>query len=223
MKDFCGTSMRYPVGLANYKKYGYVPADLEMESVARTLEYAYDGWCIAQMARMLGKDSDYEYFIKRSESYKNVIDPTTHLARGRLADGSWRTPFDPFLSNHRRDDYCEGDAWQWTFFVPHDVAGLAKTMGGADALATQLDSLFTLVGKPLFSRFLKSTIPWGNASAGRRPRKNHGRSKRRRSMRRNGSPVVSGSRARTVSTGPVSNTSSGTGDQWVRSSDDSAP
>ena len=147
MKDFCGTSMRYPVGLANYKKFGYVPADLEMESVARTLEYAYDDWCIAQMAKMLGKNRDYQYFIKRSESYQNVIDPTTHLARGRLADGSWRAPFDPFLSNHRRDDYCEGDAWQWTFFVPHDVAGLAKTMGGPAALASQLDALFSLDSK----------------------------------------------------------------------------
>jgi predicted alpha-1,2-mannosidase len=147
MKDFCGTSMRYFVGLKNYKQYGYIPADLEMESVARTLEYSYDDWCIAQMAKMLGKTSDYDYFIRRSESYKMVLDPATHLARGRLADGSWRTPFDPFFSNHRRDDFCEGDAWQWTFFVPHDVAGLATAMGGTAVLAAQLDSLFSLDSK----------------------------------------------------------------------------
>lgn len=147
MKDFCGTSMRYPVGLKNYKQYGYVPADLEMEAVARTLEYAYDDWCVAQMAKMLGKQNDYDYFIQRAESYRKVVDPTTRLARGRMADGSWRTPFDPFLSNHRRDDYCEGDAWQWTFFVPHDVTGLAKQMGGNNVLVTQLDSLFTLDSK----------------------------------------------------------------------------
>jgi predicted alpha-1,2-mannosidase len=147
MKDFCGTSMRYPVGLKNYKKFGYVPADLEMESVARTLEYAYDDWCIAQMAKMLGKKNDYEYFIKRSGNYKNVLNPASRLMRGRLADGSWRTPFDPFFSNHRRDDYCEGDAWQWSFFVPHDAVGLAEAMGGTSQLLSQLDMLFVLDSK----------------------------------------------------------------------------
>ncbi|MFA5264898.1 MAG: GH92 family glycosyl hydrolase [Opitutaceae bacterium] len=144
MKDFCGTSMGYFVGLKNYKKYAYIPADMEMESVARTLEYAYDDWCIAQMAKMLGKTNDYNYFIKRSENYKSLLDPDTLLMRGRLADGSWRTPFDPLFSNHRRDDYCEGDAWQWSFFVPHDVIGLAESMGGKQVLISQLDSLFTL-------------------------------------------------------------------------------
>ena len=147
MKDVCGTSMRYFVGLKNYKTYGYVPADLEMESVARTLEYAYADWCIAQMARMLKKDNDYKYFIKRSENYKNILDPASRLMRGRLANGSWRTPFDPVASNHRRDDYCEGNSWQWSFFVPHDVVGLAESMGGKSELVSHLDSLFTLDSK----------------------------------------------------------------------------
>lgn len=144
MRDTTGFSMRYFVGLKNYKKYGYIPADLEMESVARTLEYAYNDWNIAQMAKMLGKQEEYQYFLKRSASYQSVFDPTTKLMRGRMANGSWRTPFDPFASNHRRDDYCEGNAWQWTFFVPHDVKGLATIMGGNRYLLDRLDTLFNL-------------------------------------------------------------------------------
>jgi predicted alpha-1,2-mannosidase len=147
MKDTTGFSMHYFVGLMNYKKYGYVPADLEMESVARTLEYAYNDWNVAQMAKMLGKKDDYNYFLKRSASYRNVFDVQTQLMRGRFADGSWRAPFDPFASNHRRDDYCEGNAWQWTFFVPHDVRGLANLMGGKGYLVSRLDTLFTLPSK----------------------------------------------------------------------------
>lgn len=142
MKDTTGFSMRYFVGLKNYKKYGYIPADLEMESVARTLEYAYNDWNVAQMAKMLGKADDYKYFLKRSTSYQNVYDSQTRLMRGRCVNGSWRTPFEPFTSNHRHDDYCEGNAWQWTFFVPHDVRGLANAMGGREFLIARLDTLF---------------------------------------------------------------------------------
>lgn len=144
MRDTTGFSMRYFVGLKNYRRYGYVPADLEMESVARTLEYAYNDWNIAQMAKMLGKQEDYLYFLKRSASYRSVFDTTTKLMRGRMANGTWRTPFDPFSSYHRRDDFCEGNAWQWTFFVPHDVQGLATMMGGRKYLLDRLDTLFNL-------------------------------------------------------------------------------
>lgn len=147
MKDTIGYSMRYFVGLKNYKKFGYVPADLEMESVARTLEYSYDDWSLSQMAKMLKKKTDYDYFINRAKSYQHVFDKQTSLMRGRLSNGTWRTPFDPFSSNHRRDDYCEGNAWQWTFFVPHDVNGLAKLMGGKKKLIARLDTLFTLQSK----------------------------------------------------------------------------
>jgi predicted alpha-1,2-mannosidase len=144
MKDTSGFSMRYFVGLKNYKKYGYVPADLEMEAVARTLEYAYDDWSLAQMAKMLNKKEDYGYFLKRAASYRNIFSKESQLMRGRFADGSWRTPFDPYASNHRRDDYCEGNAWQWSFFVPHDVKGLAQIMGGKEKLIARLDTLFSL-------------------------------------------------------------------------------
>jgi predicted alpha-1,2-mannosidase len=143
MKDTSGFSMRYFVGLKNYKKYGYVPADLEMEAVARTLEYAYDDWSLAQMAKMLNKKEDYNYFLNRANSYQNIFSKESQLMRGRFADGSWRTPFDPYASNHRRDDYCEGNAWQWSFFVPHDVKGLAQLMGGKKNLIARLDTLFS--------------------------------------------------------------------------------
>lgn len=144
MKDTCGYSMGYFVGLENYKKYGYVPCDMEMESVARTLEYAFDDWAIAQFASLTNHPDIYKEFRTRSLNYKNVIDPATLLARGKRKDGSWRTPFYPLRSEHRSDDYCEGNAWQWTFFVPHDINGLAEWLGGKEVLASRLDSLFTM-------------------------------------------------------------------------------
>lgn len=82
--------------------------------------------------------------MNRSSNYRNVIDPVTLLARGRTKDGGWRTPFDPLASSHRRDDYCEGNGWQWTFFVPHDVEGLASLLGGKKALEARLDTLFSM-------------------------------------------------------------------------------
>lgn len=144
MKDTCGYSMGYFVGLENYKKYGYVPCDLEMESVARTLEYAFDDEAIARFAALIGNKDTAALFDQRAMNYRNVIDPEMLLARGRDSKGGWRTPFYPLRSEHRKDDYCEGNAWQWTFFVPHDVDGLAEIMGGKRALETRLDSLFTM-------------------------------------------------------------------------------
>lgn len=147
MKDSCGNSMGYFVGLKNYKKYGYVPSDLEMESVARTLEYAYDDWAVARFAQMNLHKKEYDYFSKRASNYKNVIDPVSLFARGKTEAGSWRTLFNPLSSEHRKDDYCEGNAWQWTFFVPHDVDGLASVMGGKKVLAQRLDALFGMSSK----------------------------------------------------------------------------
>lgn len=143
MKDTCGYSMGYFVGLENYKKYGYVPCDLEMEATARTLEYAFDDEATARFADLIGNKEAAAQFHKRAQNYRNVIDPETLLARGRDSKGGWRTPFNPLRSEHRKDDYCEGNAWQWTFFVPHDVEGLARLMGGTDVLEARLDSLFT--------------------------------------------------------------------------------
>lgn len=124
-------------------KIGYVPCDKDNEAVAKALEYAYDDWCIARLAEALGeKDSQarYEEFAK---AYRHYFDPSTRFMRGKDSDGNWRTPFSPRASNHRNDDYCEGTAWQWTWFVPHDVDGLVALMGGREAFIGKLDSLFT--------------------------------------------------------------------------------
>ncbi|HZH35809.1 MAG TPA: GH92 family glycosyl hydrolase, partial [Flavisolibacter sp.] len=139
-----GTIWKKPYGTVNYKKYNYIPADLEDNSVSQTLEFAYDDWCIAQVAKMLGAHKDHEHFMKRSASYKNLFDPSSTFMRGRFKDGSWTQDFDPLYYDHMRTDFCEGTSWVWTFFVPHDIAGLANQIGGTDKLAAKLDRFFTL-------------------------------------------------------------------------------
>lgn len=130
-------------GVNFLKEYGYIPADLENESVTKNLEYAFDDWCIAQTAKKLGKNEDYEYFAERAMSYQQLFDPETKFMRGKLADGSWKVPFDPKFSQHRVGaDYTEGNAWQHSWFVPHDVLGLINLMGGNKAFIKHLDSLF---------------------------------------------------------------------------------
>lgn len=131
-------------GLEHYRDYKYIPADLENESVSKTLEYCYDDWCIAQMAKMLGKDEDHKYYMERASFYKNLFDKNTGFMRGKLSDGRWKESFDPLFSNHRDDEYTEGNAWQYTWFVPHDVEGLIGIMGGEEVFLLKLDSLFTL-------------------------------------------------------------------------------
>jgi predicted alpha-1,2-mannosidase len=110
----------------------FIPSDLENESVSKALEYAYNDWCIAMMAKDLGKQEDYARFMERSKRYLKYFDHDTGFMRGLNLDGSYRTPFDPAYSRHREDDYVEGNAWQWTWFVPHDVIGLVNVMGSAD-------------------------------------------------------------------------------------------
>ncbi len=123
---------------------GYIPADVEYESVANALEYAYSDWAIAQFAKALGKDKEYEEFSKKGKLYQNYFDSESGFMRGKLKDGSWRVPFDPRASNHRQDDYCEGNSWQWSWYVPHDVDGLVALHGSKEAFITKLDSLFTV-------------------------------------------------------------------------------
>ncbi len=122
---------------------GFIPADLENESVSKALEYAYNDWCIAQMAKDLGKQEDYERFMERSKRYQQYFDKETGFMRGVNEDKSFREPFNPKYSNHRVDDYVEGNAWQWTWFVPHDVDGLVDLMGGKVGFITKLDELFS--------------------------------------------------------------------------------
>ena len=129
-----------------YRQYGYIPQDKYGASVTNTLEYSYDDWCIAQVAQKLGYNDDYKYFMKRAASWKNLYDPNTGFMRAKNADGSWVTPFDPFYSEHDPDKamFMEGDAWQYTFFVPQDVDGLISAYGGRQKFVKKLDSLFTV-------------------------------------------------------------------------------
>jgi len=132
--------------LPEYDKLGFVPYDKEKESVSKTLEYAYDDYCIAQAAKKLGKQKEYEYFIRRSKNYRNLYDKQTGYMRGKDSDGKWRTPFAPVAyegpgSVNGWGDITEGFTLQYTWYVPHDVDGLLQLMGKR-LFATRLDSLF---------------------------------------------------------------------------------
>ena len=133
-------------GLKEYRERGYISIEGGNENVSRTLEYALADWCVAQVAKQLGKTDDYAYFLERSKNYRNVFDTQTRFARGRHQDGSWRTPFDPFYSSHEQDDNTEGNAWQYTWLVPHDLDGLVELFGSKKALLEKLDSFFVVQG-----------------------------------------------------------------------------
>ena len=132
------------------KQYGYIPYDLEpdKETVARGLEYALADWCIAQVAKKIGDQETYNYFNERSKSYEKYFDKKSHFMRGKDSQGNFRDlkDFDPLSTKHRNDDYCEGNAWQYTWLVPHDVHGLVKLFGSEKAFIQKLDSLFTVEG-----------------------------------------------------------------------------
>ncbi|WP_319503511.1 GH92 family glycosyl hydrolase [uncultured Draconibacterium sp.] len=130
-------------GLNFIKEKGYIPADSTVESVAMALEYAIDDWCVAAMAKKLGKTEDFELFAKRAKYYENYFNKETGFMRGRIADDSWRTPFNPVHSEHRADDFCEGNAWQYTWLVPHDINGLIGLFESESAFTEKLDELFT--------------------------------------------------------------------------------
>lgn len=128
------------------REYGYIPFDKENESVAKTMEYAIADWSVAEVAKAMGKTDDYNYFKQLSEGYKHYFDPETQFMRGKDSDGKFRTPFDPFHSVHRENDYTEGTAWQYTWLVPHDVEGLIGLFGSKEAFLRKLDSLFIVSG-----------------------------------------------------------------------------
>ena len=132
------------------KQYGYIPYDLEpdKETVARGLEYALADWCIAQVAEIVGDQENYKYFNERSKSYKHYFDKNLKFMRGKDSKGNFRDieEFDPLSTKHRNDDYCEGNAWQYTWLVPHDVHGLVKLFGSEKAFIQKLDSLFIVEG-----------------------------------------------------------------------------
>jgi predicted alpha-1,2-mannosidase len=132
-------------GLKYYKEYGYIPYELLDESVTITLEYAYNDWCVAQMAKALGKQKDYEYFTERAKAYKELFNSETGFMRGKAKDGkTWNTPFDPKHSNHRENtDYTEGNAWQHSWFVLHESKEFIQLHGGAENFTEKLEQLFT--------------------------------------------------------------------------------
>ena len=137
------SSMLDHLGLDAYKKQGFISIDDEHESVSKTLEYAYDDWCIAQMAQILNKKEDYEYFMKRSQSWKNVFDWNIGFMRPKK-NGGWDKPFDPREINN---NYTEGNSWQYSFFVPQDIPGMIDAYGGSEKFEAKLDEMFNSESK----------------------------------------------------------------------------
>ena len=125
------------------EKYGFVPADSVPESVSWGLEMAYYDWCISQIAAKAGNMELAKEYAAKAEYYKRYLDPETKMMRGVMADGSFRTPFNPRYSSHMKSDYTEGNAFQWSFFAPHDMDNFIATIGGKKELETRLDTLFT--------------------------------------------------------------------------------
>ena len=136
------SNVEYFDGIGDYKKYGYIPEDKNGSSVSKTLEYAYDDWCIAQMAKQLDKSSEEKEYLKRSTSYENVFDASIGFMRPKLSDGMFKKEFDP-LDTHGQG-FIEGNAWNYGLYVPQDIDNLIKLMGGKDKFSTHLDSLFTM-------------------------------------------------------------------------------
>ena len=130
-------------GLEAYRRLGWVPCDQENESASKTLEYAFDDYCVAQMAKALGKKDDYEYFTRRAGNYKNVFDSSTSHVRGKDSQGKWRTPFDPHgYGEGAQNDFTEATAAQYTFYNPQNVPAMIALIGGKEKFAKQLDDLF---------------------------------------------------------------------------------
>ena len=138
------SAMQDDFGVKQLKEYGYIPYDKYNKSVSTALEYCFDDWCIARMAKDLGKEKDFEYFMKRSESYKNYFDKEYSLMNGYSSTGQFRRPFDPFYSSYGECDWVEGNSWQYSFFVPHDVPGLVRLFGSEEKFEAALDTLFTI-------------------------------------------------------------------------------
>ncbi len=138
------SSMLDERGMGARKQFGFIPYTEMQESVAYDMEYAIADRAVAEVAKRLGKEEDYSYFLERSKSYQHLFDPVTGFMRGRGVEGRFRAPFNPVASTHRDDDYCEGNAWQYTFLVPHDLEGLVDCFGSSDRFVVKLDSLFTI-------------------------------------------------------------------------------
>jgi len=138
--------------LGSYMRLGYVPEGNASHPVSKTLEFAYDDWCIAQVARIAGDDGKYDEYMKRSKGFTHLYDETTGFMRPRYADGRWKAEFDP-LDTHGQG-FIEGNAWTYSLFVPHNIEGMISLMGGEERLVERLDSLFTM---ELDDRYIERT------------------------------------------------------------------
>ncbi len=136
-------------GIEEYIEKGYIPererksTGIHCDGAAQTLEYSYDHWCIAQLANALGHKDDYEYFIDKSQNYRNIYDAETGFMRPRNPDGSFLEPFDPLS----KEGFCEGNSWGYSYYVPHDIPGLIELMGGIDKFVEKLNNAFELAGE----------------------------------------------------------------------------
>jgi predicted alpha-1,2-mannosidase len=132
-------------GLGYYRKLGYIPCDKEEESVSKTMEYVYDDWAVAHVAKAVGAEDDYKLLIERSKNYKNLFDPEQTFVRPRLENGQWAEPFTSTEMGHSKKwrDYTESDPWETTFSIQHDPAGYIKLFGSREAFVRKLDELFT--------------------------------------------------------------------------------
>ena len=131
------------------EKYGFIPADLEHSSVSKALEFAYNYWAIAIMAKDLGREEIASEFFEKSKRYLTYFDRELGFMRGKNLDGNWTEPFHPRFSAHWATPYVEGNAWQWSWYVPHDIPSLIELMGGPDSFGLKLDSLFTITSEVL--------------------------------------------------------------------------
>jgi predicted alpha-1,2-mannosidase len=138
-----------PMAKLYEEKYGFIPGDLEHSSVSKALEFAYNYWAIATMAKDMGEEDIAREFFEKSKRYTTYFDAKLGFMRGKNLDGTWMEPFHPRYSAHWATPYVEGNAWQWTWYVPHDVEGLIDLMGGPEAFAIKLDSLFTITSEVL--------------------------------------------------------------------------
>lgn len=127
-----------------WEKYGFMPENIQTQSVSITLEQAFDDWCVAQLAEKLNKDADYERFYKRSEYYRNLFHPKTKFFQSKNDKGEWIEPFDPYqYGGNGGHPFTEGNAWQYFWYVPHNIQALMELTGGTKAFEQKLDTFFT--------------------------------------------------------------------------------
>ena len=155
------------------ERYGYIPYETQAFSVASTMEIAYDDSCVAALAEALGKREDAQYFRKRSQNYRNLFDSKTSFFRAKDASGAWIEPFDPLAYGPNGDPYMEGNAWQYRFFVPHDVEGMVELMGGKKAFEARLDSLFEWMPDETVVSSMQSSGRIGQYAHGNEPVHNY--------------------------------------------------